>query len=99
MALDESDLLAAALVLDAVVYDQVIVGAVVEQRRDHVPEAARRDFLAAQEVADGVMADGLLAFEVVSQASAGVVARRAIRYATYCCLVTTVHTSIYKRKS
>lgn len=76
LALDQLDLLAVALVLNAVIYDKVAACAVLEQRGYDFPEAAGSDLLAPQEVADGIMALGLVACEMLRQVRAGIVARR-----------------------
>ena len=76
LVLDQLDLLAVALVLNAVVYDQVAAGTVLEQGPHDFPEAAGSDLLAPQEVADDIMTLGLVAFEVLGQVRASIVARR-----------------------
>ena len=65
LELDQLDLARILLVLHAVIHDEIAVGAVLKQRRDDFPEAAGRELLAAQVVADGVVTGRRLAFQVV----------------------------------
>ena len=76
LKLDQLDLLGVLLVLDAVVDHQITVVAVLEQRLDDFPQAAGCEFLAAQIVADGIVAGGRLAFEMIGQMGAGIIVGR-----------------------
>jgi len=83
LAVDDVHLGHIPFILDTVIEDQVGSRAVVDLGVHNIPEAAGRQLLATQEIADRVMAHGLFAIQVIGEVCAGQLPVVAIKYSMY----------------